>query len=261
MTNDLALLNRLFSSPESGEIAWKEFLREYSHLFLKIIWQFEKDHDDVMEKYLYVCSKFAEKDFAILRRFTRQHGENPPKFTTWLGAVVRNMCIDAYRSAEGRRRIPKALLRLPDLDKKVFELYYWRGFGLEEIEQQLRASRNGSRESIAEILERIEGILLRPPSNPSIDPMSIRLSYNDENIAIGAAVEPVAIDQETLDRWLSRLSTDERLLIQLKFWDDLSIQEVGQVLKISSEERILELLRGALKNLRTVAEKERLRKA
>jgi DNA-directed RNA polymerase specialized sigma24 family protein len=256
MTNDLALLNRLFSSSESGEIAWKEFLQKYSNLFLKIIWQFEKDHDQVMEKYLYVCSKFAEKDFAILRKFTRLHGDNPPKFTTWLGAVVRNMCVDAYRSAQGRRRIPKALQRFPDVDKRVFELYYWRGFTVEEIDRELATRRNGSGESVADILERLEASLLRPPPNPSTAPMTIRLPYNDETVVM--TTSPAAVDQETLDRWLNRLSTDERLLIQLKFWDDLSALEIGEVLKIASEERIQELLKKAMKNLRAIAEKEHL---
>ena len=251
------LLTRLFSGGESSRAAWKDFLSTYSNLFLKIIWQVEKDREMVMDAYLHVCSKFAEKDFAILRKFTRQHGDNPPKFSTWLGAVVRNMCIDAYRSARGRRRIPKALLRLPELDKKVFELYYWRGFGLEEIEQQLAAGRNGSNKSVADILERLEAMLLRPPSNPSLEPMTVRVPYDDESVAVATAAKPALIDQETLDRWLSELSTDERLLIQLKFWDDLSMPEIGQVLKISSGERIQELLRSALKNLRTIAQRER----
>lgn len=254
---EIELLNRLFTGGETSQSAWKDFLSAYSNLFLKIIWEMEKDREAVMDTYLHVCSKFAERDFAILRKFKRKHGKNPPKFTTWLGAVVRNMCIDAYRSVQGRQRIPRALSRFSNHDRKIFELYYWRGFSLEEIEQTLRAGRNGSRESIADVLNRLDQELLRPPLNPSLEPMTIRVPYDDEKSAITAAVKP-ELDQETLDRWLSGLSTDERLLIQLKFWDDLSLQEIGLVLKTSSEEKLQELLSSALKNLRSIAEKERL---
>lgn len=256
LQSDMELLARLLSERESAPDAWKEFLQRYSNLFLKVIWQFEKDRDTVMDRYLHVCSKFAKRDFAVLRKFKQQCGKNPPKFTTWLGAVVRNMIVDAYRSAQGRRRIPKALLRFPNLDKKVFELYYWRGFTIEEIDQELGARTNGLNGSITDTLERLEASLLRPPPNPSIAPMTIRIPYDDESVVMTRT--EAAVDQETLDRWLNHLSTDERLLIQLKFWDDLSVEEIGEVLKIASEERIQELLKNALKNLRAIAEKEHL---
>ncbi|MEX1140070.1 MAG: sigma factor-like helix-turn-helix DNA-binding protein [Bacteroidota bacterium] len=252
------LLKRLFSGGETSQAAWKDFLEGYSNLFLKIIWEMEKDREAVMDTYLRVCLKFAERDFAILRKFKRRHGDNPPKFTTWLGAVVRNMCVDAYRSVKGRDRLPKALLRFPEQDKKIFELYYWRGLSYEEIERRLETSRNGSGESIREILERLETLLLRPPLSPYTKPMTVRVPFDDENVVIATAAQPAMIPQETMDRWLSYLPTDERLLIQLKFWDDLSMREIGRVLKISSAERLRVLLADALKNLRKIAERERL---
>ncbi|HLE32490.1 MAG TPA: hypothetical protein VJB38_07790 [Bacteroidota bacterium] len=181
VVRDQELLARLFSGDKTAQRAWEDFLESYSNLFLKIIWKIEKDRDTVMERYLHVCSKFAEKDFAILRKFKQKHGENPPKFTSWLGAVVRNMIVDSYRSTEGRRRIPKALKGLHDLDRKVFELYYWRGFGPEEIDQELATGMNGSSESISDILERLDTKLLRPPAKPALEPMTIRLSYDDDD--------------------------------------------------------------------------------
>jgi len=255
---ELELLTRLFSGGEASRAAWNDFLAAYSNLFLKIIWEMEKDRDAVMDRYLYVCTRFAEKDFAILRKFKRKHGDNPPKFTTWLGAVVRNMCVDAYRSVKGRERLPKALLRFPEGDKKVFELYYWRGMSLEEIDNHLGVSRSGSKESVVEILERLEAQLLRLPGHPSIEPLTRRVPLDDQHIAVAAAPSSGPIPQDTMDRWLSALSDEERLVVLLKFWDDLSMREIGKVLKISSDERLRDLLTGALESLRRMAKSERL---
>ena len=47
--DDLALLDRLLHT-ESPTAAWREFLRRYSGLILKVLWQWEHDHDAVMER-------------------------------------------------------------------------------------------------------------------------------------------------------------------------------------------------------------------
>jgi len=54
-----SLLERLAKGGAESDAAWKEFLRDYSNLFLKVIWQFEKDREKVMDTYLYVCIDFT----------------------------------------------------------------------------------------------------------------------------------------------------------------------------------------------------------
>lgn len=247
---DLELLTRLLSGQQRSAEAWREFLEAYSNLILKIAWQFERDRDKVMELYVRICSRLAEGDFGVLRTFRRGHSERAPKFTTWLAAVVRNLCIDAHRSARGRKRMPGALLRAPAVERTVFELYYWRGFSLEEIERHLATQRNGSADSVAEILERIEARLLRIPATPAMAQV-VHLSYDDRYPAPEADDAP-AIDPETLDQWLSKLPADHRLVVQLAFWEDLTPEELGIALRMTARQATT-LLREALNNLRTIA--------
>ena len=150
-----ALLQRLFAGGQESEIAWKEFLGLYSNLFLKIIWRYEKDRDAVMEKYLYACSKLASNDFSILRSFNPEHSKVPPKLSTWLTIVVKNLCLEAHRVQHGRRRFPRALLRMSDFDRKVFDLYYWRGHSPEQIDSILANEPDGRQQSVGTSLARI----------------------------------------------------------------------------------------------------------
>ncbi len=104
LLSDQALLARLVAEGPAVDAAWKEFLRRYSNLFLKIIWQFETDHDEVMDKYLYVCSKLAANDLAIVRRFKQAYGDDPPKFSSWLYQIALNLCRDRLKSKSRKAR-------------------------------------------------------------------------------------------------------------------------------------------------------------
>ncbi|HWP83410.1 MAG TPA: sigma-70 family RNA polymerase sigma factor [Bacteroidota bacterium] len=251
---DASILGRLLSGGAESKEAWEEFLRSYSNLFLKVIWQFEKNHDAVMETYLHVCSRFADRNFAILRRFRKHHGENPPKFSTWLAAVVRNMCVDEFRKEHGRRRYPKALLALSEIDRKVFALYYWHGYSISEIDTQLQSRRNGLQESAADSLARIESSLLRlPAERSSSDPRTVRF---DENTFIG---EPEGFPPEAMERWLSVLSTEERLVVRLTFWEEVPPSEIARTAGIAPESRLSDLLRSALRKLRNSYERQILK--
>src|SRR3972149_6082881 len=87
LLDDLTLLKRLLGDQEKEEELWKEFLRRFTKLILKIIWQFEKDKDRVMDKYLWVCTKLAANNFFILKKFNEESKNKASKFTTWLVAV------------------------------------------------------------------------------------------------------------------------------------------------------------------------------
>ncbi len=253
---DTAILEQLLSGGNRVQLAWKEFLRQYSNLFLKIIWQFEKDREEVMERYLFVCSRLAANNFAALRRYGRQEGEEAPQFVHWLAVVVRNLCIDAHRAAYGRRRLPKALLKLPEFDRKVFQLYYWSGASIEEITHQLQQRTNGISVTVDEALQRIEEVLLRVPEPPTPPPSTI--AYDDANaIMAGVVDDDTSPDLEsTTERWLNALPTEERLVVRFKFWEDMTAKQIARVMKIQPEHRVYTILQNALKTLRQKAAKE-----
>jgi DNA-directed RNA polymerase specialized sigma24 family protein len=252
LLSDHALLARLVAEGQEAEAAWKEFLRRYSNLFLKIIWQFETDQDAVMDAYLYVCSRLAANNLAILRKFSHDYSANPPKFTTWLYAVVRNLCVDAHRAAHGRRRYPSAIARLSAFDRLVFALYYWDGYTVEEIEYLTENSPRRNNGSVAEGLARIDASLtpvrrqrllhsLKPDMLPYADGMALTRTM---------PVAPDLLDEAQVEQWLAVLSEEERLVVRLRFWEDMTGSEIADVLSIEPTQRVYSLLKKALKRLR-----------
>ena len=202
-----------------------------------------------MERYLAVCSRLAENNFAIIRRYSRAR-ENPPTLATWLGAVVRNMCIDTYRAAHGRHRFPKALLGMSELDRRVFALYYWQGESPEEIQHHI----GDSAENIAGIMARIEQSLFRPLI-PSVGYDVTLVSFEDSLFnppSNGDAMDEMVSGVEDL---LDVLKTEEQLVVHMRFWEDMSMREIAELLELPSEHHAFSILRSALEKLRHEAVK------
>jgi len=243
---DGAIVQRLLS--EGTTAAWEVFLHRFSNLMLKIIWQFERDYDEAMEKYLYVCRKLAGNDFAILRRFEQHHGEHSPEFTTWLAAVTHNLCIDAHRALHGRRQLPRAILRLSEFDREVFRLYYWRGYSREEIEQQTVNVPHRTATAVAESLERIEssGLSLPRETEPMLVPI------DEQNASPGSGETESDFNEMVgwLEQWLDELNDQERMIVRLWFWEDMSGREIAAAMKISPEHRVYSLLKKTMSRLR-----------
>lgn len=243
LLDERTLLDRLLHS-ESGAEAWAEFLRRYSNLFFKVIWQHERDHDDAVEKYLFVCAKFAENDFARLRKFQTDYSARAPKFSTWLAAVTRNLCIDAHRAAHGRRRFPAALLRMSDFARDVFRLYYWEGRSNDEVVNALTADPS----SISETLDQIQTAIGEAPARSPLEYVRFddnRVFENAENLYDGSG--------EEVTEWLDLLEERERIVVRLKFWEDMSAAEIVEILDLQSEQQIYSIMHTAMKKLRTHA--------
>ena len=140
------ILGRLNSS--EAQEAWAGFLQTYSPLMLQVVRLFERDQDHVSDCFLFVCEKLCRGGFRRLRRF---RPEGPAKFSTWLRAVTRNLCLDWRRQEFGRHRVFQSVARLPALDREVFRCVYEQGMPLEETFLALRARYpNMEREQVAE---------------------------------------------------------------------------------------------------------------
>lgn len=247
--NDSEIVQDLLSG-NHPERAWGTFLNRFSNLILKVIWQSERDYDEVMESYLFVCRKLAEGDFARLRRF-RERGGNAPAFTTWLAVVSRNLCVDAHRSRHGRKQFPRAIMRLADLDREVFRLYYWKGCSLEEI--QTKAARFGTTpEGVTESISKIE---LAISANPgSTMPRAVFVPL-DDNEAVASSADDADLREmeQWLHQWISTLPSQDQMILRLRFWEDMTAPEIARSMKISPVERVYPLLRSALHSLREKA--------
>ena len=253
--SDEAILHDLLSGKQS-DVAWRAFLDQYSNHFLKVISRFEKDHDQAMETYLYVCEKFAANDFAILRKFQHDYKKNPPKFSTWLFAVTRNMCIDAYRAAQGRRQMPRTIQRLEKLDRLVFTLYYWKGLSREEVENAVINRENVSSASIQESFEKvIEHAELLPEVSRRQDWKPTIVPFHEELGQTGST-QPSMEEKELLtwlEHRLAELPKQEKLVVRLYFWEEMTGAEIAKALRITPQQQVYYTLRKALARLRNGA--------
>lgn len=97
-------LLRLVSAgdPASRDQAWDAFVEVHSRLLLSVSRRFGGgDDDDAMDRYAYVLEQLRCDDFRRLRVYTI---DGPGKFTTWLVAVARRLCLDHHRRRYGRPR-------------------------------------------------------------------------------------------------------------------------------------------------------------
>lgn len=246
LLDEKSLLERLLSLQSHAEL-WAEFLRRYSNLFFKVIWQHERDHGAAVEKYLYVCTKFAENDFARLRKFRTEYGPRAPKLSTWLVSVTRNLCVDAHRSTHGRRRYPAALLRMSEFERDVFRLCYWEGYSINEIQHMLE-TRHGS-ESVSDAMDRIDATIGERPTTQG----SPEFVQFDGDTHGGHADEIPDVFSDDNPEWLSVLEEQERLVVRLRFWEDMAAREIGKILNLQSEQKVYAIMHKALEKLRASA--------
>ena len=134
--------------------AWTEFLEEYSAVIFQVGWYFERDLDRASDCFQFACEKLSEDNFRRLLRFKPQ---GPAVFSTWLRAVVRNLCLDWHRKEFGRRRPLRSISSMSLFDQKVFSCVYERGVSAQETLHLLQSNfPDVTPERLAESRERIE---------------------------------------------------------------------------------------------------------
>src|SRR5258706_12794353 len=101
MDEDPGRILRGLTSDEA-QSAWSEFLQSYAALIYQVVGFFERDTDHAADCFLFVCEHLSNNRYRRLRAF---RVDGPAKFTTWLRAVVRNLCLDWHRKEFGRQRI------------------------------------------------------------------------------------------------------------------------------------------------------------
>lgn len=257
LLGEAALLKRLFSDDaEAAERAWKEFLRRYSSLFLKVIWQFERDVDAAMEKYVYVCTHLAANNLARLRKYQPEQREHLPKLSTWLTIVVKNLCVEERRVTHGRRRLPRALLSLSEFDQQVFKHCYWEGYTAQEVSEMIGAVNSESTSSVRDALDRIEALALRPSKTWADALPKAFVSFDEQWHGNGKASD--LDESRSSESLLDVLTSEERLVVQFRFWEDLSAPDIARLMNLSSPRKVYTLLERALKKMRQNAQQRDL---
>jgi RNA polymerase sigma factor (sigma-70 family) len=222
--------------------AWAWFLEFYSPLLFDVARRFESESEAVADCYLYICEQLSANGF---RRLLRFRPEGPARFSTWLCAVARNLCLDWHRREFGRHRVFESVARMPALDQEIFRGLFVERLPIEDLFLKLeprhpgltihqvakhaaivgqalssrqrwlltvRASRGAPPPTDA--AERDEAELLRIPSKMP----------NPETWA-GLQEERAALLGAML-----RLPPRERLLIKLRFARELTLAEIAKLM-------------------------------
>jgi RNA polymerase sigma factor (sigma-70 family) len=254
--------NAWFASRE-GDAAWSEFLVVYSPLILQVVRLFERDADTVQDCFLFVCERLRRNNLQRIRRF-REDGA--ASFPTWLRTVVRRLCLDWRRHSYGRFRLPRAIARLPELEQEVFRCLHVRHLSENEALHCLTALWPGlTRQQLADAAARVGGSL--PPRQwwlllvhrPRLQSISKAPDGTDpadgESGLVDPAVDPEheAADREqvaALRAAIDRLEPRARLLVRLRYVEELPLAEIARLAGLSGASQVERLLQRALDELR-----------
>lgn len=259
----MALLLEALRSPNSRD-AWVEFLDTYSPVLYQTARSCTSAEEDAADCYLHICERLAHEGFRRLLKFKPQ---GKASFTTWLRVVARNICLDWYRSQYGRVRPFKSVQRLSPLEIEIYNQRFIRGASQEETLQRLEAQFPGvSLVDLSNIEERLQTSLtsrqqwlIATRGQPDFDSPIAVASEDCEAGALdvadpGPSPEAQLVDREQqsqLDKSVAGLPAQERLLVQLRFEQDLSLEEIARVCGLNDAQQVHRKLAAILKKLRT----------
>jgi RNA polymerase sigma factor (sigma-70 family) len=251
------------------ERAWDLFIDRYAGLVLATLRHLGFDHDEAMDRFVYVCEKLCEQGFRRLRsiRFAGSHGE----LTPWVRTVVKNLAVSWAWSVEGRQRLFKSIAELSARERRVFELYFWDGLTPSQVHERLRAEEQSGVE-LVEVLDALEVVFSHLSENQRWRLMSrlarnrksISLADEDPETRVGFEPRDAAADlEESLLRQerhqvvtaaLAGLAPRERLILQLRYDEALTLAEVAEIVSLSLS-AVKSSLRKSLDQLREVVGK------
>ena len=258
----IAPLLRELHSPKAGD-AWSRFLDLYGAVLYHTALAHTVNRDAAADCYVYLCDRLADNGFKRLLKF---NPDGNATFTTWLRVVARNLCYDWHRSHSGRHRPFKSLGDLSPLELEIYRLRFAQGTSQDETVQQV--SKSFPAVGAGEILE-IEERLQRSLNARQRWILSARRQVQVKT-TVAVAAEEVELEafeiadpqpsQETLfataekhaqlRRIVASLPADERLLLQLRFEQDLSLDEVAALCRLGDGQRVHRRIAAVLKKLR-----------
>ena len=194
-------LARLLDAGASNEVAWQNFIGQYSRLILSVARSSDRDYDAAMERYTFVLESLRRDDFRKLRGYI---ADPRCKFTTWLVVVCRRLCIDYARSKYGRVRA-----------------------GSDVIELRTRRSLAQSLFSTVELDQIVSPEHERPDLIAEQGELHARLA-----------------------QCLGCLSAQDRLLIKLRFEDDLPAIQIMRLLRMPTPFHVYRRLNRLVADLR-----------
>jgi RNA polymerase sigma factor (sigma-70 family) len=257
-----ALLARLGARDAA---AWSEFLTVYAPVLLQVAREAERDPDDAGDAFLFICEHLRADDGRRLRQWSPSTAG--ASFETWLRVVAWNLARDARRHRRGRFRPLAAIRRMPLLLQRLYRLRHEEGLTSDQAFAVLQPEFPGLSRTAAHLAEaEVERALgsrerfvlsVRRPVVQSFD-----APPEDVGQAGAAPADPAADPEsaairrdefERLRRGLDQLAPEDRLLMQLRFEQNLTLSRIAVMLGLKDAwatqrqiDRVVKQLRAAL---------------
>jgi DNA-directed RNA polymerase specialized sigma subunit len=240
--------------------AWQLFIGKYADVIFSHLRRLGFDYDQAMDRFVYICEKLSEQELRRLRTIRYTGGRD---LTPWVRKVVTNLSTNWVWSVEGRKRLLKPIARLPAVEQRIFELYFWRGLSPSAIHEQLQLEHFDI--SFIETLDAVERIftllsrkklwrllssLAKSRGEISLDDMGEGVAF--EPVGREPSPEEILIQKEAEEQMRERLlalAPRERLVVQLRYEECLSPGEVAEMLSVSERE-VKRALKAAMRKLR-----------
>jgi RNA polymerase sigma factor (sigma-70 family) len=251
-------LGRL-NSVDSGA-AWTEFIDAWSSTIMQTVIQFEHEQSHGNECFLYVCEKLSENRFRRLLKFNTSAKSS---FSTWLSAVVFNLCVDWHRSRFGRVRMLPTIAALPVFDQRVYQYCYEERLSTDECFEMLKSDIPGLvRQQISDALGRIHA-LLTPRQRWQINVRirgRKRMGASQSGRSVDRIPDP-APTPDSLERLreetaavqeaMAGLTTEQTTLLYLRFREGLTYERIARMEQLGNAHRARRKVQAALKALRS----------
>lgn len=246
-----------------SDAAWDLFLDRYRRLVFAAIRHYAQDYDDVMDVFARVCEILRVDDLRRLRVYVEQP-DHSARFSTWLVTVVRHITIDWFRHRDGRRRLSTVAEGLPPLRRRIFEHVFldqrshveayelicardlpalsFREF-LAELRATYRAVTDGRRGGLLREL----GPAPDAPEAPASEPT-------------GPSATDAAEQSQLVERALSALGPEDRLIVELYVLEELPAEAVAKVLNLANPKAVYNRAYRALAAVREQLERAGVRR-
>lgn len=216
-----------------------------------------------------VCEELSRNGF---RRLLRFQVRGAASFGTWLRVVVRRLCVDWHRKEFGRARVFESIARLSAMDHAVFEAVYMQGFPDDAAWLHVRTRfPHLTQEEFGDSCQRIRQFLtsrqlwLIAARQPKLEPLDAIMAAGE--ISLHDRIPDPAPDPEVLaagkqqraalDRALAGLAPPERLLIRLRFEQELTLEQIAHLTGLPNPQTADRRLKQILTELRKVIGKNR----
>jgi RNA polymerase sigma factor (sigma-70 family) len=258
-----ALLDGLRSSNASD--AWVEFLQSYGPVLYQTARTYTSSQDSAADCYVHVCEQLAQNHF---RRLLKFNPKGRASFTTWLRVVARNLCFDWHRTRSGRNRPFKSVEGFSPLELEIYRWRFAQGASQYETLQQLGPRFPGvSLDEVCAVEGRLHKSLtsrqrwILSARRQSEISTTIAVAGEEGNLEVPDVrdqqpdTETQLINREAhkkLQSSLALLPPEERLLLQLRFEHDLSLDEVARLCNLGDGQRVHRKLGAVLTKLRSL---------